>query len=63
MSLAATGAAVFGLYQLVGRLQGLNFSVGSLYESTIFIRDYTSFLRLEPPRARRARSRRNASSG
>ena len=49
MSLAATGAAVFGLYQLVGRLQSLNFSVGSLYESTIFIRDYTSFLELEPP--------------
>jgi ATP-binding cassette, subfamily B, bacterial len=49
MSLAATGAAVFGLYQLVGRLQGLNFSVGSLYESTIFVRDYTSFLSLEPP--------------
>ena len=49
MSLATTGAAVFGLYQLVGRLQGLNFSVGSLYESTIFIRDYTSFLALEPP--------------
>jgi len=50
MSLATTGAAVFGLYQLVGRLQALNFSVGSLYESTIFIRDYTSFLALEPPR-------------
>jgi ATP-binding cassette subfamily B protein len=49
MSLATTGAAVFGLYQLVGRLQGLSFSVGSLYESTIFIRDYTSFLALEPP--------------
>jgi ATP-binding cassette subfamily B protein len=31
-------------------LQALNFSVGSLYESTIFIRDYTSFLALEPPR-------------
>ncbi len=41
---------MFGLYQLVGRLQALNFSVGSLYESTIFIRDYTSFLALEPPR-------------
>jgi ATP-binding cassette subfamily B protein len=48
MSLAATGAAVFGLYQLSGRLRGLHMSVVSLYEATLFIRDYTSFLRLEP---------------
>jgi ATP-binding cassette subfamily B protein len=48
MSLATTGAAVFGLYQLTGRLQGLHGSVSSLYESTIYVRDYTSFLALEP---------------
>jgi ATP-binding cassette, subfamily B, bacterial len=46
MDLAAVGAAVFGLYQLSGRLRGLHFSATSLYEATIFIRDYTSFLTL-----------------
>ncbi len=48
MSLASTGAAVFGLYQLRGRLQAMHFSVAGLYEATLFIRDYTSFLELEP---------------
>ncbi len=48
MSLAAAGAAVFGLYQLAGRLRGLYFSATSLYEATLFIRDYSSFLTLEP---------------
>jgi ATP-binding cassette subfamily B protein len=48
MSLAATGAAVFGLYQLSGRLRAIHYSASSLYEATLFIRDYTSFLRLEP---------------
>ncbi len=48
MTLAATGAAVFGLYQLSGRLRGIHFSATSLYEATLFLRDYTSFLRLEP---------------
>ena len=47
MDLAATGAAVFGLYQLGGRLRGLHFSATSLYEAMIFIRDYASFLTLE----------------
>ncbi len=46
MSLAATGAAVFGLYQLSGRLRTMHFSAASLYESTLFVRDYTSFLAL-----------------
>jgi ABC-type multidrug transport system fused ATPase/permease subunit len=46
MSLAATGAAVFGLYQLGGRLRGLHLSATSLYEATLFIRDYSSFLTL-----------------
>jgi ATP-binding cassette, subfamily B, bacterial len=48
MSLAATGAAVFGLYQLGGQLRGLHMSATSLYEATLFIRDYASFLTLEP---------------
>jgi ATP-binding cassette, subfamily B, bacterial len=48
MSLAAAGAAIFGLYQLANRLQALHFSATSLYESTLFIRDYASFLTLEP---------------
>ena len=48
MTLAATGAAVFGLYQLSGRLRGIHFSATSLYEATLFLRDYTSFLRLQP---------------
>jgi ATP-binding cassette, subfamily B, bacterial len=48
MSLAAAGAAIFGLYQLANRLQTLHFSATSLYEATLFIRDYSSFLALEP---------------
>jgi ATP-binding cassette subfamily B protein len=48
MTLAATGAAVFGLYQLASRLRALHFSATSLYEATLFIRDYSSFLTLEP---------------
>jgi ATP-binding cassette, subfamily B, bacterial len=48
MTLAATGAAVFGLYQLAGQLRGLHMSATSLYEATLFIRDYASFLTLEP---------------
>jgi ATP-binding cassette subfamily B protein len=48
MSLAATGTAVFGLYQLGDRLRGLQFSAVSLYEATLFIRDYSSFLLLKP---------------
>jgi ATP-binding cassette, subfamily B, bacterial len=46
MNLAATGAAVFGLYQLGGRLRTMHFSAAALYESTLFVRDYTSFLTL-----------------
>ena len=48
MSLAAAGASIFGLYQLANRLQALHFSATSLYEATLFIRDYSSFLELEP---------------
>jgi ABC-type multidrug transport system fused ATPase/permease subunit len=50
MGLASAGAAVFGLYQLGGRLRGLYMSATSLYEATLFIRDYSSFLEMEPER-------------
>jgi ATP-binding cassette subfamily B protein len=61
MSLAATGAAVFGLYQLASQLNGLHMSATSLYEATLFIRDYSSFLELEP--AVEAEAGRPAPSG
>ncbi len=48
MTLAATGAAIFGLYQLSGRVRGIYFSATTLYEATLFIRDYRAFLALEP---------------
>jgi ATP-binding cassette, subfamily B, bacterial len=48
MSLPAAGAAVFGFYQLGGQLRGLYMSATSLYEATLFIHDYSSFLALEP---------------
>jgi ATP-binding cassette, subfamily B, bacterial len=56
MSLAAVGAAVFGLYQLANQLRGLHMSATSLYEATLFIRDYSSFLTLEPSIEARAGS-------
>jgi ATP-binding cassette subfamily B protein len=46
LSLAGAGAAAFGLFQLGGRLRGLHFSAASLYESTLFLRDYQGFLAL-----------------
>jgi ATP-binding cassette subfamily B protein len=49
MSLAATGASLFGLYQLSGRLQTMHFSAAALYESTLFVRDYAAFLALGTP--------------
>jgi ATP-binding cassette subfamily B protein len=58
MSLAATGAAVFGLYQLASQLRGMHMSATSLYEATLFIRDYSSFLELEPAVDASAPSRR-----
>jgi ABC-type multidrug transport system fused ATPase/permease subunit len=48
MDLATLGATVFGLYQLSGQLRGVHFSVASLYESVVFVRDYASFLQLRP---------------
>jgi ABC-type multidrug transport system fused ATPase/permease subunit len=47
MSLAAAGASVFGLFQLSSRLRAMHFSAASLYESTLFIRDYAAFLAQE----------------
>jgi ATP-binding cassette subfamily B protein len=51
MTLAAAGAAIYGLTQLAGRLAALHFSANSLYESTLFIRDYRSFVEVDerPP--------------
>jgi ATP-binding cassette subfamily B protein len=63
MGLAAAGAAVFGLYQLGGRLRGLYMSATSLYEATLFIRDYSSFLQLEPERTARDGDGRSAPRG
>ena len=48
MPLAAAGTAIFGLYQLGNRLRALQTGASSLYEATLFINDYTSFLQLEP---------------
>jgi ATP-binding cassette subfamily B protein len=47
MTLAAAGAAIYGLTQLGGRLNALHFSANSLYEATLFIRDYKSFVEEE----------------
>jgi ATP-binding cassette, subfamily B, bacterial len=47
MSLAATGASIFGLYQLGNQLRTMHFSAASLYEATLFVRDYDAFLALE----------------
>jgi ATP-binding cassette subfamily B protein len=57
MGIAATGTAIFALYQLTSQLRAFHFSAASLYEATLFIRDYTSFLELEPPPAPPARRR------
>ena len=48
MPLAAAGAAILGLYQLGTRLRALHTSASSLYEATLFVNDYTTFLQLEP---------------
>jgi ATP-binding cassette subfamily B protein len=58
MDLATLGAAVFGLYQLSGQLRGIHFSAASLYESVVFIRDYASFLALQPEELRHAKAPR-----
>jgi ATP-binding cassette subfamily B protein len=55
VSLAGAGAAAFGLFQLGIRLRAVHFSAASLYEATLFVHDYESFLALEPPPAQPAR--------
>jgi ATP-binding cassette, subfamily B, bacterial len=63
MTLAATGAAVFGLYQLASRLRALHFSATSLYEATLFIRDFPpSSLWSRPSTLRPRRGRRRRAS-
>ena len=55
LSIAGAGAAAFGLFQLGSRLQAMHFSAASMYEATMFVRDYESFVELEPPATHAAR--------
>ncbi len=48
LSLAGAGAAAAGILLLSSQLQGLALSAGSLYESSLFITDFTSFVSLLP---------------
>jgi ATP-binding cassette, subfamily B, bacterial len=48
LSLAGAGAAAGGILLLSTQLQGLALSAGSLYESSLFITDFTGFVSLLP---------------
>jgi ATP-binding cassette, subfamily B, bacterial len=48
LSLAGAGAAAGGILLLSAQLQGLALSAGSLYESSLFITDFTGFVSLLP---------------
>jgi ATP-binding cassette subfamily B protein len=48
LSLAGAGAAAGGILLLSSQLRGLALSAGSLYESSLFITDFTSFVSLLP---------------
>jgi ATP-binding cassette, subfamily B, bacterial len=48
LSLADAGAAAGGIILLAAQLQGIAQSAGSLYESSLFIRDFTTFLAMLP---------------
>ena len=48
LSLAGAGAAAAGILLLSSQLQALALSAGSLYESSLFITDFTSFVSLLP---------------
>jgi ATP-binding cassette subfamily B protein len=48
LSLASAGAAAGGIVLLASQLQALASSAGSLYESSLFIRDFTSFVAMLP---------------
>lgn len=50
LSLAAAGAAAGGLLLLGNQLQGLVSGAGALYESALFIQDFTSFLEIDTER-------------
>ena len=50
VSLAGAGAAAAALLLLATQLQGVAGGVGSLFESALFIRDFTTFIGGEPPR-------------
>jgi ATP-binding cassette, subfamily B, bacterial len=43
LSLAATGAAAYGLYMLSGSLRSAHVSGAGLYDATVFLRDYEDF--------------------
>lgn len=49
LSLAATGATAYGLYQLGQNLRSVHLSGAGVYEATVFLRDYERFLRFELP--------------
>lgn len=48
LSLAGAGAASAGIVLLGSQLQGLALSAGSLYESSLFIRDFSAFVEILP---------------
>lgn len=48
LSLAQAGAAAGAIILLAAQLQGLAQSAGSLYESSLFIRDFTTFVAMLP---------------
>jgi ATP-binding cassette subfamily B protein len=48
LTLPEAGAAAAAIVLLTGQLQSLTKSVGSLYESSLFIRDFTTFVDLLP---------------
>ena len=54
LSLAATGAAAYGLFQLAGNVRSAHLSSAGIYEATVFLRDYETFQALEVSRPRRA---------
>ncbi|MGH8921456.1 MAG: ABC transporter ATP-binding protein, partial [Actinomycetes bacterium] len=55
ISLAGAGAAAAAVVLLGAQLQGLAGSAGQLYESSLFIQDFTSFVAWAPHLARAAR--------
>jgi ATP-binding cassette subfamily B protein len=49
MSLGAAGAALGGLIVLGGQLQTLGSGIGAVYESSLFVQDYTQFVATPDP--------------